>query len=52
MTLLPERALPPEVAERMGPFYVYALVDPRDDAVFYVGKGTGQRLLSHGREAL
>ena len=52
MTSPPEVALPPEVAERIGPFYVYALVDPRDNAVFYVGKGTGQRLLSHGREAL
>jgi hypothetical protein len=24
-------------------FYVYELVDPRDDRVFYVGKGRGQR---------
>jgi hypothetical protein len=52
VTSPPKSALPPEVAERIGPFYVYALIDPRDDAVFYVGKGTGQRLLSHGREAL
>lgn len=52
MTLPPEMALPREVGERIGPFYVYVLVDPRTDAVFYVGKGTGQRLLSHGREAL
>ena len=47
-----EADLPPEVAERIGPFYVYVLIDPRDNTVFYVGKGTGQRLLSHGREAL
>ncbi|MDA3038484.1 MAG: hypothetical protein O3C27_02960 [Actinomycetota bacterium] len=45
------RQLPPEVAERLGPFYVYVLVDPRDESVFYVGKGTGERLLAHGREA-
>lgn len=43
--------LPPEVAERIGPYYVYVLVDPRDDSIFYVGKGTGQRLLAHGFEA-
>lgn len=28
-------------------FYVYALVDPRDDSVFYVGKGKGGRAWSH-----
>jgi hypothetical protein len=43
--------LPRSVARRIGPYYVYALVDPRDDTIFYVGKGTGQRLLSHGRAA-
>jgi len=43
--------LPPEVAERLGPYYVYLLVDPTDETIFYVGKGTGQRLLAHGREA-
>lgn len=47
----PVSALPHEVAERLGPFYVYALVDPRTDRIFYVGKGTGQRLLAHGQEA-
>jgi hypothetical protein len=40
--------LPREVGERIGPFYVYVLVDPRDAAPFYVGKGTGERLLAHG----
>ena len=52
MTSSTERLLPLEVAKRIGPFYVYALIDPRDNRVFYIGKGTGQRLLSHGREAL
>lgn len=45
------RLVPPEVAEHVGPFYVYVLVDPRDDTIFYVGKGTGDRLAAHGREA-
>lgn len=43
--------LPPEAAERLGPFYVYVLVDPTSDGIFYVGKGSRQRLLQHGREA-
>lgn len=46
-----DHMLPPELAERLGPFYVYVLVDPRSDEIFYVGKGTGQRLLAHGLEA-
>ena len=40
--------LPPEVAGGLGPFYVYVLVDPRNDEPFYVGKGTGARLLAYG----
>jgi hypothetical protein len=48
---VPEAKLPKEVTSRIGPFYVYVLVDPRDDHIFYVGKGTGSRLESHGREA-
>ena len=39
--------LPPEVAEKLGPSYVYALIDPSNDEIFYVGKGTGQRLMDH-----
>jgi uncharacterized protein YerC len=27
--------------------YVYALIDPRDDSWFYVGKGTGRRMRNH-----
>lgn len=31
--------------------YVYALRDPRDGEVFYVGKGTGERILQHVTES-
>ena len=32
-------------------FYVYALIDPRDEKVFYIGKGTGNRVFSHELES-
>jgi hypothetical protein len=32
-------------------WYVYELVDPRSNTVFYVGKGTKDRILDHEREA-
>lgn len=41
----------PYVAEQLG-FYVYLLVDPRDEVVFYVGKGTGNRIFDHAQDAL
>ncbi len=31
-------------------FYVYELIDPRDDSVFYVGKGCGDRIDQHEKE--
>jgi uncharacterized protein (DUF1330 family) len=31
-------------------FYVYVLTDPRDNSVFYVGKGQGERALNHVAE--
>jgi uncharacterized protein len=40
----------PGVVEKLG-YYVYLLVDPQTDRVFYVGKGTGGRCFSHVREA-
>jgi len=33
-------------------FYVYRLIDPTTGETFYVGKGTGNRIWSHLREAL
>ena len=33
-------------------FYVYALVDPRDNQIFYVGKGSGNRVYQHAQAAL
>lgn len=42
--------IPPEVAAQLG-YYVYALRDPRDGRVFYVGKGVGSRIHSHSIEA-
>ena len=38
--------IPRDVARQLG-FYVYVYVDPVDGRVFYVGKGKGQRVLSH-----
>jgi len=32
-------------------YYVYQLIDPRDGSVFYIGKGTGERIKQHTREA-
>ena len=32
-------------------YYVYALIDPRSNEVFYIGKGTGNRIFSHEAES-
>ena len=37
--------------ESLNGFYVYVLVDPRNNKVFYVGKGTGNRVFSHEIES-
>jgi len=40
------RQFPPEVQRELQ-YYVYAYVDPRDEKVFYVGKGGGNRAFEH-----
>jgi hypothetical protein len=40
----------PGVAEKLR-FYVDALVDPRDRRIFYGGKGKGDRVYQHARNA-
>ena len=32
-------------------YYVYALIDPRTDKVFYIGKGIGDRVFNHEIES-
>lgn len=34
----------------MNNFYVYGLIDPRNDSLFYIGKGKGNRFESHFKE--
>jgi hypothetical protein len=42
--------IPFDTREALG-FYVYALRDPRNGEVFYIGKGKGERILQHIAEA-
>ncbi len=44
-------AFTPEITEQIG-YYVYRLIDPRDNKTFYVGKGKGNRVFAHVAEAL
>lgn len=37
--------------EKIG-YYVYVLVDPRNDKIFYIGKGKGNRIFAHVNGAL
>ena len=37
--------------ESLNGFYVYALIDPRNEKVFYIGKGTENRVFSHEIES-
>ena len=33
-------------------YYVYLLIDPRDNSIFYVGKGQGDRIFNHAKGGL
>ena len=39
------------VIESLG-HYVYCLVDPRDNRIFYIGEGCGNRVFNHAYDAL
>ena len=35
----------------LGDYYVYGLIDPRSKQIFYIGKGTKNRVFEHEKEA-
>lgn len=45
------KAFSEKALKSLNGFYVYALVDPRNDKIFYIGKGTGNRVFSHEAES-
>jgi uncharacterized protein len=45
------KEFPVSAIEKLG-YYVYLLIDPETDNVFYVGKGTGNRIFAHLATAL
>jgi hypothetical protein len=45
--MLQRREFPVTIDIPLREFYVYALIDPRDSSIFYVGKGKRERILQH-----
>ena len=43
------KELSSHVSQQLG-WYVYALTDPRDNSIFYIGKGKGNRAFQHLKE--
>jgi len=41
---------PEGMTDNQWKFYVYQLIDPRDGEVFYIGKGSGNRMFQHERD--
>ena len=42
----------PAIVEERLEWYVYALIDPRDGRLFYIGKGKGSRVFAHATDAI
>ena len=40
------------IVEEKLEWYVYALIDPRDGRLFYIGKGKGNRVFAHAQDAI
>ena len=49
--MIPINEFPRSVIEKLG-YYVYLLIDPTTGKVFYVGKGTGNRIFAHITSAI
>lgn len=45
------KAFSEKALDALNGFYVYALIDPRDNKVFYIGKGIENRVFSHEMES-
>lgn len=41
-----------QLEKEMLKYYVYCLVDPKDNKIFYVGKGKDNRVFEHARDAI